>query len=205
MENGNWDFWHVKFQECTPSYVMIYVIISHHIQYVIICHHTHHTPSTITHHHRFIDHQVSSNMIIHLHNSWKIIAKGAWTSFIYTIILIHVKSNTPRYHLHRSFGNRRSFGGPMCNILGMSIPGTNSNSRDISLFSAEKWMCWKMCSDVLFCAEHLVLRYSKIHHQEMNRWWIDQHWVQWKKTSEAQVTAISHGSIRICTVRSGRV
>lgn len=110
-------------------------------------------------------------MIIHLHNSWKIIAKGkgAWTSFIYTIILIHVKSNTPRYHLHRSFGNRRSFGGPMCNILGMSIPGTNGNSRDISLFSAEKWMCWKMCSDVLFCAEHLVLRYSKIHHQEMNR------------------------------------
>lgn len=69
----------------TPSYVMIYVIIRHHIQYVIICrhtvNHTHHTPSTITHHHRFIDHQVSSNMIIHLHNSWKIIAKGAWTSF----------------------------------------------------------------------------------------------------------------------------
>lgn len=93
-----------------------------------------------------------SSYILTIHE--KFIAKEAMSA-------IEFKSNKPRYHLRDN--SRRSFGGPMCNILGMSIPGTWQRHLPLK----RMWMC----SDVLGCSDVLnkVLRYSKIHDQEMNR------------------------------------
>ena len=167
----------------TSSYVIIPIIHHHRITH-------HHRSSSAIKHHTYIfkkqfmkkslpkgpEHHlgVSKNSGIPESSiliGFPIINHPFWSTPIfgntYLIILIHVKSNKPSYHLHRD-NNRRSFGGPMCNILGMSIPGTNGNSRDISLFFSG-FFCAQMCSDVRKCAEQSMSRYSKIHHQDMNR------------------------------------